>query len=234
MSGRYRLLPLLGCLLLSACATAPQQSPAAAATAVVAPVAEASVASLPIVAIPTQAPGFWDQLRASFVLTGCEDNAVVAHWAARYTAHPQRFDARLKNVLPELRYIADAVHSQNIPGEFVFLPWVESSYRPLPARGNGAGGMWQIMPRTARSLGLRIDQRYDARLDLHLATHAALRLLQRYDDKFHDWRLADMAYNAGMYGILKLLNARSTPLDDRAIPALPVKPVTRNHLAKLI
>lgn len=231
MRAVYRLLPILGTLLLAACATAPQPMPAAP---VAPPAVATSVVAAPISAAPVAPPSFWEQLRSSFVLTGCEGNNDVAHWAARYSAQPQRFSNRLKAIAPKLHYVAKAAEKQNIPGEFVFLPWVESSYRSLPARGNGAGGMWQIMPRTARSLGLRVDHRFDARLDMHDATDAALRLLQRSHQQFHDWRLADMAYNAGMYGIKRLLAARTTPLDDRAIPDLPVKPVTHDHLAKLI
>lgn len=232
MSHIHRPLALLGTLLLAACATAPQQQRSVPSAA---PAAAASVVAAPISSAPIAPPGFWEQLRNSFVLAGCDDNADVAHWATRYSSHPQRFGAYLATIMPELRYVADAVEQQGVPGEFVFLPWVESSYRALPARHrNGAGGMWQIMPRTARSLGMRVDQRYDARLDLHDATTAALHLLQRYHQQFDDWRLSDMAYNAGMYAIKRMLNARTAPLDDRAIPALPVKSVTHDHLAKLI
>lgn len=231
MRATYRSLPILGTLLLAACATAPHQIPAAP---VAAPAVATSVVAPSLSIAPTAPPGFWDQLRSSFVFSGCADDTDVAHWTARYSAQPQRFSNRLKAILPELHYVANALEKQGVPGEFVFLPWVESSYRALPARGDGAGGMWQIMPRTARSLGLRVDHRFDARLDLHDATDAALRLLQRSYEQFGDWRLSDMAYNAGMYGIKRMLNARAEPLDDRAIPDLPVKPVTHDHLAKLI
>lgn len=232
MNHTYRLLPILSTLLLAACATTPHQKMPAP---VAAPAAATSVVAAPVSAVPAGPPTFWEQLRASFVLSGCDGNADVAHWTARYTAHPKRFGTYLQAKMPKLRYVANAVEKHNVPGEFVFLPWVESSYRALPARHRkAAGGMWQIMPRTARGLGMRVDRRYDARLDLHDATRAALHLLQRYHKQFDDWRLSDMAYNAGMYAIKRMLKARSTPLDDRAIPDLPVRPVTHNHLAKLI
>ena len=78
-----------------------------------------------------------------------------------------------------------------MPGEFAFLPWVESSYNMLPARGDGVAGMWQLMPFTARENGLRVDGDYDGRLDVTASSRTALGLLKQYKESFGDWRLAN-------------------------------------------
>ncbi|HET6632387.1 MAG TPA: transglycosylase SLT domain-containing protein [Rhodanobacteraceae bacterium] len=230
MTARVRLLlPSLGALLLGACATTPRTP-----MVTLPPPSPAPVPVRVTPARPVAPPGFWQELRSRFAFASCSGSSEVDRWIRRYSAQPQRFEAAVKAVLPELRYVARVAREHDVPGEFVWLPWVESSYRLLPPRGRGAAGLWQLMPRTARSLGLRVDHRYDARLDLEASSTAAMQLLRRYQRTFHDWRLSDMAYNAGMYGIKRLLRERGRPLDDAVLPDLPVRPVTRSHLAKLM
>src|SRR5574337_558260 len=94
--------------------------------------------------------------------------------------------------------------------------------------------MWQIMPANARSMGLRIDHHYDGRLDLPIAAHAVMKLLAQYHDRFHDWRVADYAFNAGEFRLRRLLQEHGAPTDEPVIPDLPVPKVTREHLVRLL
>ncbi len=59
-----------------------------------------------------------------------------------------------------------------------YLPFVESSYNPEAYSRVGAAGMWQIMPRTARVLGLELNATMDERLDPEAASWAAARYLK--------------------------------------------------------
>ena len=78
------------------------------------------------------------------------------------------------------RYLVDTVLSQyNLPKDIRYLPFVESSYNPKAYSKAGAAGMWQIMPKTARNLGLELDATIDERLDPEAATHAAARYLTK-------------------------------------------------------
>ncbi len=61
----------------------------------------------------------------------------------------------------------------NLPPEIRYLPFVESSYNPAAYSKAGAAGLWQIMPATARSLGLELNATVDERLDPEAATRAA-------------------------------------------------------------
>jgi membrane-bound lytic murein transglycosylase D len=121
-----------------------------------------------------------------------------------------------------------------VPGEFALLPWVESHFNPVAPHRNRAAGMWQIMPGTARHMGLSVGPSYDARLDLTESTDKVMALLSHYHDYFQDWRLADYAYNAGRYGIDRLVNREGAPPAEPAVPALPVRAGTRAHLVKLM
>jgi len=99
--------------------------------------------------------------------------------------------------MPFLLVVLEQIEQRKMPGEFAFLPYIESNYTALASSGDRSAGIWQLMPDTAREAGLRITREYDGRLDVYASTTAALDLLERYNEQFGDWRLADMAFNAG-------------------------------------
>jgi len=110
---------------------------------------------------------------------------------------------------PYLAPLDDGAHG----GMDFLLAWIskESGGNPCSyPSSTGESGIWQLMPDTAREAGLHITADYDGRLDIHASTNAALDLLQRYDQEFGDWRLADMAFNAGEYGIKDLVGDART------------------------
>jgi len=176
----------------------------------------------------------WDQLRGSFAMADCDADPSVMAWAKRYTHNPRQFENQLREVLPRLAYVQQVAAQYDVAGEFVLLPWVESHFKPVAARRRQPAGMWQIMPVTADTMGLRVDGHYDGRLDVPAAAHAVMKLLKQYHDQFHDWRVADYAYNAGEFSVRKLIQKHGMPGDDPVIPELPVRKVTRAHLTKLL
>jgi membrane-bound lytic murein transglycosylase D len=75
-------------------------------------------------------------------------------------------------------FMVDSILEQyQLPSDIRYLPFVESSYNPAAYSKVGAAGMWQIMPRTARTLGLELNATIDERLDPEAATHGAARYL---------------------------------------------------------
>ncbi len=71
--------------------------------------------------------------------------------------------------------VVKTLKQAGLPTDIEYLPFVESSYRPTAYSRVGAAGMWQIMPRTAKVLGLKISSTVDERLDPVLASGAAAR-----------------------------------------------------------
>jgi membrane-bound lytic murein transglycosylase D len=115
------------------------------------------------------------------------------------------------------------------------LPFVESGYDPVAARGDSPAGMWQLMPDTARSEGLVVTADYDGRLDANASTSAALGLIERYEKEFGDWRLADMAFNSGEYRARALLGGRDPhSLSAAELGRLAFNPITHDHLDRLL
>ncbi len=234
------LAPLLAALL-AACATAPSPKPSSAPQPVMPDQSPAAAATLPTSppAREPAAPGAstsepWNRLRASFAMADCDGDPSIQAWAHRLTANPRRFEQRLAQSLPRLRFIQDVAEKHQVAGEFVLLPWVESRYLPVRGRGRQPAGMWQIVPATAGSLGLRVNRHFDGRMDMAAATAAVMTMLRRYQDQFQDWRLTDYAYNAGEFTVRKLVARHGAPPEQPLIPRLPIKKVTREHLVKLL
>ncbi|HEX8777883.1 MAG TPA: transglycosylase SLT domain-containing protein [Rhodanobacter sp.] len=230
-------LALAGCIacLLAACAEQPSRlAPPPATVAIATPAPLPEVVVPPPAPVPAPEPGPWASLRASFALNDCDLNPRAESWARRFTRSPSLFEAQLSDALPLLRYVQDAAESAGVPGEFVLLPMIESGYAPgEPGRNGDPAGMWQIMPRTARTYGLKVTHTYDGRLDPAASTQAVMKMLKAFHDDLHDWRLVDMAFNTGEYRMLGLMEGREPPAADQPVH-LPVGKVTRNHLGKLL
>jgi membrane-bound lytic murein transglycosylase D len=177
----------------------------------------------------------WQSLRERFVLQGCDYRPQVLQRARNYTNSPQRFAASWKAAMPFLLLVLDEIERRDLPGELAMLPYVESHYRPVASRGNNPAGIWQLMPDTARTLGLAINAGYDGRLDPYASTHAALDLLERHDRRFNDWRVADMAFNSGAYRVLKVLGGRDArTLSAAELAQLPLSRITHEHLDRVL
>ncbi|MFD2933973.1 lytic transglycosylase domain-containing protein [Spirosoma flavum] len=85
----------------------------------------------------------------------------------------------------------------DIPADFRYVPLAESALRPKAVSRAGAAGYWQLMPGTARSLGLKVGGRTDERFNVQKATEAACRYLRSLYTQLGSWSLVAAAYNAG-------------------------------------
>ena len=97
--------------------------------------------------------------------------------------------------------ILDALESQNLSLELQYLPFVESAFNPEALSHVGAAGLWQIMPATARTLGLTVNSVVDERYDPRRATYAATKYFRDSVD-----RLSRTAFENGNTVTAKDLN----------------------------
>lgn len=83
-----------------------------------------------------------------------------------------------------------------VPDDFKFLALVESGLTNVvsPAK---AAGFWQLLPGTAKDLGLEVNDFVDERYHLEKATRAACAYLNMLHEHYGNWTLAAAAYNTG-------------------------------------
>ena len=93
--------------------------------------------------------------------------------------------------------IESALEKRNLPTELKYLAVIESDLKIGATSVKGAAGPWQLMPETARDLGLKVNGRVDERRDYYKSTYAAARYLAYLYDLYEDWLLVIAAYNGG-------------------------------------
>lgn len=139
----------------------------------------------------------FERWTAAFTPPVCVRGESNRAWRRRYAGHPAGFERQLREALPLMAYVVEAVEARGLPGEFALIPIVESGYRPDARGPGGPAGLWQMIGSTGRNHGLRIERGYDGRLSPVDSTDAALDYLAVLHAEFGDWRAAAMAYNAG-------------------------------------
>ena len=121
-------------------------------------------------------------------------------------------------LVPKLKPLFTA---ERVPSQLIWIAEVESGFNPDARSPVGAAGLFQLMPETAKGLGLRrwpFDQRYQP----EPSAQAAARYLKRLYSQFGDWRLALAAYNAGegrVRGLLERNQARNFDSIATQLPA---------------
>jgi membrane-bound lytic murein transglycosylase D len=104
---------------------------------------------------------------------------------------------------------------ESIPEELKYLALGESGLNPVARSPAGAVGMWQFMPLTGVSEGLRVDSWVDERRDPEKATRAAARhmkaLLESYNGR---WHLALAGYNCSYRCITRAVERAGGSMDE--------------------
>jgi membrane-bound lytic murein transglycosylase D len=85
----------------------------------------------------------------------------------------------------------------DLPVELKYLAVIESDLKSSAVSRVGAAGPWQLMPGTARELGLHVSRKWDERKHYAKSTVAAAKYLRDLYGYYNDWLLVIAAYNAG-------------------------------------
>lgn len=174
------------------------------------------------------------RIRERLSAKSCAAGSNSERWRQRYASNPTALANRLEAILPLLDFVSVEVERSGLPGEFVFIPLVESWYQPEAIGPGGPAGMWQMIGTTARNHGIHIQSGYDGRLSPVESTRAALSYLKTLQGMFGDWQATVMAYNAGEGRMMRAFK-RS---ENRTASASQRKPhglsnITYDYVAKL-
>jgi hypothetical protein len=125
------------------------------------------------------------------------------HQILQYNTNTRK---EIKRALPRIERILKA---KGIPSDFKYLAVVESFMRN-DTSASGAVGVWQLMPETARELGLTVNERVDERHHLDKATRAACRYLIDAKSRLGSWTVTAAAYNRGIGAVERAIEEQNT------------------------
>ena len=176
----------------------------------------------------------WDIFRDYAQLDLELDNARIREQRNWHIRHSRHLNQVLTQAEPYYYHVQNEAIRRGLPAELALIPIIESGYNPA-ARGGGPAGLWQLMPGTAKILGVRQSSWYEGRFDVVASTDAALRYFHLLNQHFDgDWLLTLAAYNAGEATIDNAIRAnrkRGLPTD---YWSLNLRQVTRAYIPKLL
>ena len=150
---------------------------------------------------------------------------VRAAWTAVVKQRPRpaaatEYESKLKPIFA----------ANGVPKELFWLAEIESGFNPKARSPSGAVGMYQLMPTTAKSLGLSTFP-FDERKNPEKCAAATARHLRDLFRQFNDWPLTIAAYNAGAGRVKSKLDGKKTKTFDAIAAKLPSE--TQMYVPKL-
>ena len=153
----------------------------------------------------------------------------VQHYLKKNNEGLQKVEQRSK---PVFRIMEPILLKYNVPAALKYLAVIESDLVRTAVSRVGAAGPWQLMPVTARELGLKVTKKTDERKQFYKSTTAAAKYLRDLYKTYGDWLLVIAAYNAGP-GVINKAIRRSGSHNFWALQHfLPAE--TRSHVKRFI
>ncbi len=157
---------------------------------------------------------------------------------ARVQAEAKRMYAKhWKNVSERSRYVRARVlpiiEQMHAPKQLEVVPVAESGYNPYAFSSAGATGLWQVMPGTARVLGMKAPAGYDSRRHVESSTRGGVQYLLNMHAIFGNWPTAFAAYHRGPGSMKKRLRLHPWQPQD-GLDRMPVPLVTRTYVRGIL
>jgi membrane-bound lytic murein transglycosylase D len=174
----------------------------------------------------------WERIRRGFVLADIDtpEVKVAEEW---YATRPDYMARMVERSRRYLYYIVTEVEKRGMPLEVALLPMIESAYNPMAYSTGRASGIWQFVPSTGKSYGMKQTWWMDERRDVVAATEGALDYLQKLYAEFGDWPLTFAAYNWGEGSVRRAIAVNQKRGLATNYLSLTMPAETRNYVPKL-
>ncbi|MFM7853567.1 MAG: LysM peptidoglycan-binding domain-containing protein [Flammeovirgaceae bacterium] len=117
------------------------------------------------------------------------------------TRHERYFRMKVERAKTYFPIITKIFEEEGLPDDFKYLVLQESALVPDAVSVSNAVGFWQFKDFTAVSMGLRVDNIIDERMNIASATRGAAGYLKQNYAQFDNWLLALQAYQMGAGGL---------------------------------
>jgi len=122
---------------------------------------------------------------------------------------------------------------EGVPVDITWLGQVESAWKPKAMSWAAASGLWQFVPATGRTYGLRQNAYIDERNSFEQATRASARHLKDLAKRYNgNWELAMAAYNTGAGNIDRAISRAGTANFWMIYPYIAQE--TRNYVPNIL
>ena len=133
---------------------------------------------------------------------------------------------------PYFNLIESVLSQYGLPKELKYLAVIESNLKSSAVSKVGAKGPWQLMPQTARDLGLKVNRNVDERKNYYKSTRAAAAYLRDLYNELGDWLLVIAAYNTGTFNVNRAIHRSGSHNFWDLENYLPAE--SRSHVKKFI
>ena len=174
----------------------------------------------------------WDSIRQSEGL-GLSDTDLTERYKKNYLEQAHFTNKLLERSRPYIAHLVNALDERYLPVELALLPAVESGFLPHGVSVDNAVGLWQIVPITAKEIGITRTRWFDGRADIITSTTAAIDYLSYLNAEFDgDWELTLAAYNAGPGRVRRAIKRNASAGKGTSFIDLDLPQETKNYLPK--
>ena len=121
----------------------------------------------------------------------------------------EQFSKSIKRSKKYISMIKKKLIASGLPTDLAYLPHLESGFNNRAHSKVGARGLWQLMPATAKQ-HMTVSRRRDDRVNVRIATDAAIKILNSNYKRTKSWPLAITGYNYGINGMVRAMKKLKT------------------------
>lgn len=150
-----------------------------------------------------------------------------------FVSSREAYPASLRVIEKHAETIKSIAREKGVPEDVAIgVSLLENGGSETARSSAGAVGVFQLMPGTARSLGLTVNGRADERLNPVKNIEAGITYLAMNYNRFGDWGLSTWAYHAGEGNVAKALKLYAKANHGINLPGIGQSDVLRSYVEK--